>query len=343
MKIADSQLAFSTRHFAAQEKQTYESFKLSAGGKSSSPSPSVPGAAAPGTDGADVRISDMGRQLAQENGLNMTHGARPAGEINRQTDNDPKLSLLRLAVEMLTGKKAEIGDTSSKDPKEAAAGGVSLEYQRHSSYTEIEQTDFAAEGVVRTADGREISFQMNLSMARAYHTEEHVEVSMGTKLKDPLVLNFAGTAAELSDMTFRFDLDSDGKDENLRALRPGSGFLVFDRNGDGKVNNGRELFGAVSGNGFGELAALDDDGNGWIDENDSAYGSLYVWNKGASGGDVLRSLRAARVGAIALANADTPFSVKDIDNQLLAQVRSTGVFLKEDGQAGSVQQIDLAV
>ena len=341
MKIADSQLALSALHFATQERQVYESFRLTAGGKSPPPSTPVPGAAAPGGDGANVRISETGRRLAQENGLSMTRGTRAASEISCQVNNDPKLSLLRLAVEMMTGKKVEIGDVRRKD--QATAGGVGLEYQRHSSYTETEQTDFSAQGVVRTADGREISFQMNLSMARAYHTEEHVEVSMGTKLKDPLVLNFAGAAAELSEMTFRFDLDSDGKDENLRALRPGSGFLVFDRNGDGKANNGRELFGAVSGNGFAELAALDGDGNGWIDENDSAYGSLYVWNRDASGGDALRSLREANVGAIALACADTPFSVKDADNQLLAQVRSTGVFLKEDGRAGSVQQIDLAV
>jgi hypothetical protein len=35
--------------------------------------------------------------------------------------------------------------------------------------------------------------------------------------------------------------------------------------------NGAELFGARSGDGFAELAALDGDGNGWIDEGDAAW------------------------------------------------------------------------
>jgi hypothetical protein len=340
MKIADSKLAFESTHLATQEKQVHESLKIFRGERApSSPAPAADNAADDG-DSTKVRLSDTGRQMSRGEALDMTGGVQAAGGVSRQMNDDPKLTLLRLAVAMLTGKRVDIFDAAWQDP---SSTGLGIEYERHTSYTETEQTDFAAQGMVRTADGHEISFQISLSMMHAYHTEEHVEVRMGTALKDPLVLNFSGNAAELSDMTFRFDLDGNGKEDRIHALRPGSGFLVFDRNGDGKVNDGRELFGAVTGDGFGELAALDDDGNGWIDENDRAYSSLYVWNRSADGKDELRSLRAVGVAAIALAHVDTPFSIKNAGNDLLAQVRSTGVFLKENGGVGTVQKVDLAV
>jgi len=105
-----------------------------------------------------------------------------------------------------------------------------------------------------------------------------------------------------------------------------------------------ELFGPASGNGFRELAALDQDGNGWIDENDSAYEQLHVWLKtAATGDDRLLTLKEANVGAIALAHVGTDFDLKGAGNQTLGQVRSTSVYLGDDGRAGTVQQIDLAV
>ena len=55
------------------------------------------------------------------------------------------------------------------------------------------------------------------------------------------------------------------------------------------------------------------------------------------------SLKEANVGAIALTYANTPFSLKDANNDLLGQIRSTGVFLKENGGVGTVQKIDIAV
>ena len=94
----------------------------------------------------------------------------------------------------------------------------------------------------------------------------------------------------------------------------GAGLLDLDKNADGKSNDGKELFGPTSGNGFAELAALDSDGNGWIDENDPAFQQLKVWTKDASGEDHLSSLAQAKVGALFLGNASTPFSMNDTQN-----------------------------
>jgi hypothetical protein len=100
----------------------------------------------------------------------------------------------------------------------------------------------------------------------------------------------------------------------------------------------------MTGNGFEELAKYDDDGNGWIDEADAIYSKLKVWTKDENGKDVLLSLKEADLGAIYLNNVSTEFSVNDKEtNQRNAQVRNTGVYLKESGGAGSIQQIDFAV
>ena len=91
------------------------------------------------------------------------------------------------------------------------------------------------------------------------------------------------------------------------------------------------------------MAAYDDDGNGWIDENDKIFMKLLVWSKDEDGNDELVPIAKKGIGAIYLGRANTEFSIKDMDNNTQATVRKTGIFLKENGEAGSIKQIDLAV
>ena len=86
---------------------------------------------------------------------------------------------------------------------------------------------------------------------------------------------------------------------------------------------------------------LDDDRNGWIDESDAAFDRLQVWTRDGAGTDRLQSLGEAGVGAIGLGNIATPFDIKNNANQLLGQIRSSGIVLQENGAAGTIQQIDL--
>ncbi len=87
----------------------------------------------------------------------------------------------------------------------------------------------------------------------------------------------------------------------MNLLKSGSGFLGLDSNNNGRIDNGKELFGTQSGDGFADLARYDSDGNGWIDEGDPVYARLKVWLKDASGADKVISLADAGVGAIYLA------------------------------------------
>ena len=94
---------------------------------------------------------------------------------------------------------------------------------------------------------------------------------------------------------------------------------------------------------FQELAAYDQDKNSWIDENDAVYAQLKVWTKDGSGNDALSTLAQKNVGAIYLGNVGTPFDIKNGQNQLDGQIKSSGVYLNENGGVGTIQQIDLAV
>lgn len=358
MKIASAELQLSARHSQQQSHEVSVTLRsrVISGQAAQTPRPAE---ARP-----QVRLSETGKSLQADEASAIQQGIDAA-------ENDPKLRMIRSLVAMLTGKDVEfLAPITNNEDASAAAGtppaqpqaasaapandngptppsasSIAIEYTRHEAYSESEQTSFAASGVINTADGRQINFALSLSMSRSYHQESDVSIRFGNapQTQDPLVINFDGNAAQLTDQRFSFDLDADGDKESINFATGGSGFLALDRNGDGRINDGNELFGTTSGNGFADLAALDSDENGWIDENDAAYNQLRVWSKDASGNDQLATLKQADVGAIGLAHAGTPFSIKDASNELQAQVRSTGVFLHENGSAGTLQQIDLTV
>lgn len=209
---------------------------------------------------------------------------------------------------------------------------------------EAESTTFASKGMVVTADGRNIDFNVEVSMSRAFMQETNM-LSVQEYIKtDPLMINLDTNIGSVSDQKFFFDIDSDGKEEKISFAGKGSGFLALDKNGDGKINDGSELFGTKSGDGFKDLAAYDEDGNGWIDENDSIFNKLKVWTKDENGRDYLIDLKKADVGAIYLRSADTQFSLKDSTNALNGEIKKTGVFLREStGAVGTLNHVDLAI
>ena len=213
------------------------------------------------------------------------------------------------------------------------------------TYSETEETGFHASGRACTEDGRTIDFNINILMSRSYMEYMNVSIpTMADALCDPLVVNIGSDTADVRDQTFKFDLDADGTEDEISMLGKGSGFLALDKNGDGKINDGSELFGTKSGDGFGDLREYDSDGNGWIDENDDVFSKLKVWCKDENGKDILMDLKEADIGAIFLGEQQTEFSLGGADGYRDGVIRSTGVFLREStGAAGTVQHVDLSL
>ena len=229
-----------------------------------------------------------------------------------------------------------------------ASAGFGIEFDSHQVHAETEQTQFHADVVVHTTDGQEIHATVDLAMSRSFTEQTDVSIRAGDAVKkDPLVVNFGGTAAQLQSQRVSFDLAGDGQQVQMPLLSGNSGYLALDLNGNHKVDSGKELFGATSGNGFADLARYDSDGNGWIDENDPIFKQLSVWTpvadaSGKAGGN-LSTLAQSGVGALYLGQVATPFALKDGANSELGAVRASGIFLNEDGSAGTLQQIDLMV
>lgn len=249
-------------------------------------------------------------------------------------------------IQAATGTNTQILSVDTPPPAQAVttrSTGPGLVYQRHERYQEQESTRFQAVGVVRTADGREINFSVAMNMSREFVQESNLHIEAGSKKIDPLVINFDGKGATLSQTRFEFDLDSDGTSEQIASLRPGSGYLALDRNGDGNVNNGSELFGPSSGRGFAELAVYDEDGNSFIDEGDSIYQQLRIWMTNEDGSTQLAALGDKNIGAIFLGHVSSPFQLKDANNQSLGEVVNSGIYLTESGGVGVVQEINLTV
>ncbi len=273
-------------------------------------------------------------------------------DSNGYTVDDAKVRLIIEMLKSLTGKDLDfesIKNILKGDSASISTDGSAEVLTQRSQALEIievqeesETTVFYADAVIKTEDGREFSYEIELEMSRSFRQELRIE-NQSRRLTDPLVLSFAGTAVELGESSFDFDLNSDGQTEQISSLEPGSGFLALDKNEDGVINDGSELFGPTQGNGFSELSVYDSDNNRFIDENDPIFENLKIFTQDSDGNQYLSSLKERGVGAISLESVATPFELRDGQNVLKAKIRSTGLFLSELGNHGTVQQIDFAV
>jgi hypothetical protein len=261
---------------------------------------------------------------------------------------DIRVKLLHALFRMLSEGYPELFDTSLADVTSMEGGMLATKTVTHTEETyvsEYESSTISAKGLAVTEDGREIEFGVAFQMSRSF--EEYTFSSTESSqlvLMDPLVINVSDDVQSISDQKFFFDLNADGEAEEISELKKGSGFLALDRNGDGVINDGTELFGAKTGDGFSELAEFDSDHNGWIDENDEVFSKLKVWAKNDDGTDELIDLKKADVGAIYLGSIANGFHANNSMNQTNAVYRTSGVFLHEEcGKAGMISQVDLAI
>jgi hypothetical protein len=276
-------------------------------------------------------------------------------EITQETLS-PKLMAIVRALESLTGKKvnisfmhnlkaaksveADAGKTENMQP-ERLGWGIDYHYER----TEInkESLEFSASGNIKTADGKSIDFSLAFSMKQESQTHESFSFKAGDALIDPLVLNFGSNVVSISDVKHNFDLDLDGKSDEFSFVGSGSGFLALDKNKDGIINDGSELFGPSKGNGFKELSAYDSDSNNWIDENDEIFNKLVIWTKDEDGAEHLFSLKDKDVGALYLGSEKTAFEFRDSEGNVNALMRESSIYLKESTGVGTLQELDLVV
>lgn len=185
------------------------------------------------------------------------------------------------------------------------------------------------------------TFELSLSEQRTSMTEATIPA---ISLKDPLLLQFGPQAiGQLNGQKRDVDINSDGVIDSLPMFEGDVGYLVHDKNNNGRVDDGSELFGPQSGNGFSDLRTLDSNGNGFFDREDEAFSELKIWQVDASGSESWRNLADTDIHAINLAATSTPFNFYDKNDELQAKLTRTSVALTEQGKAYGVHQVDVRI
>jgi Ca2+-binding RTX toxin-like protein len=165
-----------------------------------------------------------------------------------------------------------------------------------------------------------------------------------THYVDPLILDLNGDGLKITplagDHPVFFDTNNDGLRTATAWASADDGLLVFDRNGNGTIDSGAELFGdetvlpngQKAPNGFAALAALDVNHDGLFNAADSAFTAVRLWRDlnqdGISQADELRSLAESGVTGISLASTAVNVSHGD------ATLTQTGSFTRADGSTG---------
>jgi hypothetical protein len=261
-----------------------------------------------------------------------------------ENDNSTSVSAIKQDTQKLDTNKElsiELSKAILKNINSESVTVMKDRFEIRKTSIESQALNFSVDAKV-IANGREIDISMDLFLSRSFvQTLQISAESINKSLKDPLIISLDGLMPSLSSNKFSFDIDSDGRRDQISLLKGGSGFLALDKNNNGLIDDGGELFGTKSGDGFGDLSKYDDDNNGWIDANDKIFDKLRIWQK-TDDKDELLALGEVGIGAIFLGNTQTPFSMKSSSNELLGEMRKSGIVLFESGKAGIISHIDLA-
>lgn len=201
-------------------------------------------------------------------------------------------------------------------------------------YYQKQTIDFQSSLQINTPNNY-YEMELDISFSKELYEAHSMELVFGDlETLDPLVINYSDDINpfdNLSKLKFEFDLNNDGENELIPLLKQGAGFLAYDTNDNGAIDNGSELFGPSSNDGFSELAQYDKDDNNWIDENDAVFNKLKIWQINDEGDNELVSLVDLNVGAIYLGQVQSDFSYQTKVNQVDAIQKSNGVYVKNDG------------
>ena len=202
---------------------------------------------------------------------------------------------------------------------------------------EYERLDFST-SITLNSEGSTREMSLSLSFTRELEIYSELQMS-AVEFKDPLIVNLGNKSNLFADSSKQFDLDADGSKEEIPDLNSGVYYLALDRNNNGVIDNGSELFGARTGNGFGELSHFDSNQNGVIENQDEQFGHLKLWD----GEHSLSNLSDSGITGISLSASNTPFTFTNGVGSPIARLRQTSVFITDKQTLGAIHQIDIAV
>lgn len=175
---------------------------------------------------------------------------------------------------------------------------------------------------------------------------ESLSIEAMIQLFDPLVLDLGGDGIDLRGALTDagFDLFGTGERVSSGFIHGNDALLYLDENSNGLCDTGQEMFGDQHGHadGFAELAHYDENGDGWIDENDAIYDDLRLFvdknGDGENQEDESLTLAEAGVEAIHL-NAREVGEWDEHGNR----IRMAGMFRRHSGALGGIVDADFRI
>lgn len=169
------------------------------------------------------------------------------------------------------------------------------------------------------------------------------DMSNAENQASPIIIDLDGDGIETLSVSSGVFFDHDGNQfaENTGWVAPDDGLLIFDRDGNGQIDSGSELFGnntllksgKLAANGYQALHELDENKDGQLNSHDAIWTSLRIWQDGNSNGQVdegeLLSLEEAGVAAIGTGYSTSQY----VDKQGNAH-RQTSTITRSDGAVG---------
>lgn len=303
--------------------------------------------------GTAAATSQSGGQAGSQSG-GPADAARDAVAMLQHIVDDPTRLLFR-AIDALAAQLGDVFRAQGFSEREATAlarqsgpllklkaltgGGPSLdlppglalglEMQRTALVTQVEfrrldlQVSRSAEGVSLALSVQSISIRAETSLF-AFGPDQ--------PKTDPLILDLDGDGVETVAPGKIFDIDGDGRLDATAWTGSSDALLALDRNGNGLIDNGTELFGDQNGaaNGFVELARHDDNGDRAIDAGDRVFTRLILLD-----GDG-RSWSLAEQGIVRI-RLDAVVALREPATG--GETIARGQFERADGRLGRVDDV----
>jgi len=191
---------------------------------------------------------------------------------------------------------------------------------------------------------RRNSYELNLKFRQNTSVEERIGISLeelGIKKVDPLVLDLDGKGIQLTEAGKGaiFDVTADGKLDSTAWVKGNTALLTYDRNGNGVIDNGSELFGDQNGaaDGFEELGKYDTNGDRKITILDPIFKALKLYRDLNGDGKMSKNefSTLSELGIKAL-NLNFMRASADINGNSLIL---NGSFEREDGSTGQLADV----
>ncbi len=171
-------------------------------------------------------------------------------------------------------------------------------------------------------------------LAEAFAIQSAAKTAKWIAGGDPLVIDLAGNGIEtttLDGSNVYFNLDGGKFTSRTGWLSGTDGFLVLDKNHNGKIDDIHEMFGSRDQGGYADLAQYDSNQDGVIDANDAIWSQLQIWQDlngdGVTEDGELKSM--AEEGLTSLSLTNTPL---DVTTPQGTQLPSVGQVTFADGR-----------